>query len=113
MPFDPISWVIIGFVVGAFTATFWDEITEWASRALEAILRAIDLAATVTSDAVVSLVKQGTRIYKKVEITARNIYTKITQNHTKTEEVSRYDVPDEINDELDKKMKVKLLTRTT
>lgn len=113
MPLDPFSWAIIGFVVGALTANFWDEITEWASRALEVILRAIDITVTVTSDAVVYLVKQGTRIYKKVEVTARNIYTKVTQNHTKTEEVSPYDVPDEINDQLDRKEKIKLLTRTT
>lgn len=113
MPLDPISWIIIGFVAGALTATFWDEITEWASRALEAILRAIDLAVTVTSNGIVSLVKQSGRIYKKVEVVTRNIHDKVTKKHTKTEEISPYDVPDELEEELERKSKIKLLEQKT
>ena len=98
MPFDPISWAIIGFVVGALTATFWDEIREWATRGLQAILVTLVLAATVISDSVVYLVRQGSRIYKKLEVFSRNIYTNVTKRHEKMEEVSS--VPAEFDEQL-------------
>lgn len=113
MPFDPISWAIIGFVVGAFAGTFWDQITEWASQVLQLILGAIDLAVTVTSDAVVYLVKRGGRVYKTMEITSRNIYSGLTKLNEKSEEMSPYDVPDDVNQELNRKLKLKLLTKST
>jgi hypothetical protein len=110
---DPISWAIIGFVVGAFAGAFWDEITEWASQVLQLILGAIDLAVTVTSEAVVYLVKRGARVYKTMEVISRNIYSGLTKLNEKSEEISRYDIPDDVNQELDRKMKMKLLTRPT
>ena len=113
MPLDPISWAIIGFVVGVVAASFWDEITEWANRALESILRTIDLAVTVTSDAVVYLTKKGTRVYKKIEVYARNIYNDTTKRHTKKEEVSKDEIPDDINQKLQRKKKLKLMQQTT
>lgn len=64
---DPITWgiVIVGsFFTGVAVAVFWDEIKEWATRMLGYILDAINAALEVTSDAVVYLVKEGTRVYK-------------------------------------------------
>ena len=111
MPFDPISWAIIGFAVGALTATFWDDIRDWATRALQAILNLLDLAVTVMSDTVVYLVKQGTRVYKKIEVFSRNIYSNATKRHEKMEEVSS--VPAEFEKQLQTKSQIKLLQKTT
>lgn len=110
---DPISWAIIGFVAGALTATFWDQITEWAGQVLQLILGAIDLAVTVTSEAVVYLVKRGARVYKTMEIMSRNIYSGLTKLNKKSEEISPYDIPDDVNQELERKLKMKLLARPT
>ena len=113
MTIDPISWMIIGFVVGLATGYFWDEIKEWAARMLGYILDAIDRAINVISDAVVYLVKEGTRVYKRIEVHVRNIYSRKTELYYKQEEVSRGDIPDDINADLDRKMKIKLLQQST
>ncbi len=116
MPIDPISWVLIGLLVfdaGVIVAAFWDEIKAWASRMLGYILDAINWAVEVTSKAAVYLVKQGTRIYKRVEVYVRNIYSRRTRLDYRQEETSPYDVPDDINEELDRKMKIKLMEQST
>lgn len=109
MPFDPISWAIIGFVIGALTATFWDEITEWASQALEDVLKVVGLAFSVVANSVVYLLKKGHRVYKKIEVEFRNIFVNDTGVRCIEREISSYDVPDELNDEVNRRTKVKIL----
>ncbi len=116
MPIDPFTWAIIALYVfdaGLIVAAFWDEIKAWASRMLGYILDAINWAIEVTSDAVVYLVKKGTRVYKRVEVYVRNIYSRATRLNYREEETPRPDVPDDINEQLDEKMKVKLMTTPT
>ncbi|MFM6081884.1 MAG: hypothetical protein ACKPCI_25795 [Dolichospermum sp.] len=115
MPIDPISWAIIigSFIAGASVGYFWDEITEWANRMLGYILDSINRAIEVTSDAAVYLVREGSRVYKKVEVYVRNIHTLVTSIKQREEEISPYDLPDEINEQLNRKTKLKLMQQQT
>jgi len=106
---DPI-WIILVFIAGAAVGRFWKEIKEWANRALGYILDGINRATEVTSDAIVYLVKEGTRrIYKKMEVWVKDIYTKEIKPKYKEESISRSEVPDEIKAQLDQKEAVKLM----
>ncbi|WP_254172954.1 hypothetical protein [Planktothrix pseudagardhii] len=107
---DPITWAIIigSFLGGAAIGYFWDEIKAWASKVLGYILDGINYLIEVTSDAVVYLVKQGTRVYKRIEVYVRNIRTGGTRLEYRQEEISPYDLPDDINAELNRKMNNKL-----
>lgn len=107
MPFDPISWTIIGTIVGLFAVSFMDEIREWATRALEKIRNAIDRSVEVTSDAIVSIVKEGYRYYKKIKVYVMNIRTDVTKTITTTQESSN--PPEEIKTKLAKEKEEKLL----
>lgn len=115
MPIEPITWVIIiSSVFAGFTVGYlWDEIKEWASRMLGYILDAINYAIEVTSDALVYIVKEGTRIYKEIEVFSRNIYTGATTRHVKREEISPNQVPSEMDELLNEKMKVKIMQQQT
>ena len=117
MPIDPITWAIIGFAAGAFTGAtvgyFWDEIKEWASRMLGYILDAINYAVEVASDALVYIVKEGTRIYKEIEVFSRNIYTGATTRHVKREEIPPNQVPSDMNKQLEERMRLELMRRKT
>lgn len=116
MSIDPITWAIItvaAFSAGAAVGYFWDEIKEWASRMLGYILDAINYAIEVTSDALVYIVKEGTRIYKEIEVFSRNIYTGATTRHVKREEISPNQVPSEMEELLNERMKVKILQQQT
>lgn len=117
MPIDPITWAIIGFAAGAVTGAtvgyFWDEIKEWASRMLGYILDAINYAVEVTSDALVYIVKEGSRIYKEIEVFSRNIYTGATTRHVKREEISPHQVPSDMEEQLKAKSKVKIMQQKT
>jgi hypothetical protein len=115
MPIDPITWgIIIGsFFAGATVGYFWDEIKEWASRMLGYILDAINYAIEVTSDAVVYIVKEGTRIYREIEVFSRNIYTGATTRHVKRQETTRDQIPSDMNNQLDEKMRIKLIQQQT
>ena len=73
----------------------------------------INRAVEVTSDAIVYLVKKGKRIYKRVEVYARNIYDKTTRLLSDQEEIYPGDVPQELNDQLEYKTKVELGRRGT
>ena len=59
------------------------------------------------------LVKKGKRIYKRVEVYARNIYDKSTRLLSDQEEIYPGDVPQELNDQLEYKTKVELGRRGT
>jgi hypothetical protein len=113
MPIDPISWMIIGFLVGGAVGYFWDEIKEWATRVLGYILDAINYALEVTSDAITYLVQEGTRVYKRVEVYVRNVRTGGTRLEYRQEQISSYDIPDDLKAQLDRKQKLKLLQQST
>ncbi|NTW21613.1 MAG: hypothetical protein HGA42_19495 [Nostocales cyanobacterium W4_Combined_metabat2_030] len=110
MPIDPISWTIIigSFLAGAAVGYFWDEITAWATRVIGYLLDLINRAIEVTSDAIVYLVREGKRYYKKVEILARNIYTKVTSILSEKKEIYQGDIPEELNKQLEYKAKLEL-----
>jgi len=109
MPIDPISWLIIAAVAVTVAVEFWDEIKAWASQVLGRILDAINDAIEVASDGIVYLVKEGTRIYKRIEVFVRNVRSGGTRVEYRQEEISKYDIPDEILADLDKKQKLKLM----
>ncbi|TAG86216.1 MAG: hypothetical protein EAZ09_19595 [Oscillatoriales cyanobacterium] len=115
MPFDPITWTIIigSFLGGAAVGYFWDEISAWFTRVIGYILDQINRAIEVTSDAIVYLVKQGKRYYKRVEVFARNIYSKVTRLLSEQEEISQYDIPEDLNNQLEQKLKLELGRRGT
>jgi hypothetical protein len=108
MAIDPISLTLIFFLgaaAGGTAASFWKEIKAWAVRAIGYIIDTIDWAVEVTSDAYVYVVKEGTRIYKRSEVFVRNVITGGTRTEHRREEVSRYDLPDEVTAKLDRKEK--------
>lgn len=94
MPIDPISWIVIGFIIGAATGYFWDEIKAWFDRMLGYILDGINWAVEQASNAIAYLVKQGTRVYKKIEVVIRNLVTGKYFKRYKEEEISPYEVPE-------------------
>ncbi len=110
-----IDWIIIGasalagFGVGFTIGYFWDEIKAWAIRAIEYIIAQINRAITAISDAIVYLVKSGQRVYKRVEIFSRNIFTKVTKCLSDQEEVNINDLPEELKNQLDYDEKLKLM----
>ncbi|MDJ0615167.1 MAG: hypothetical protein QNJ63_00110 [Calothrix sp. MO_192.B10] len=113
MPIEPISWIIIGLFAGFAVGVFWDEIKAWATRVLGYILDAVNRAIEVTSDAIVYLVKQGTRIYKRIEVYVRNVNSGGTRIEYRQEEVSPYEIPDDIQAQLERKQKLKLIQQST
>lgn len=119
MPFDPISWAIIigsafaGGAVGGTVGYFWDEIKAWATRMLGYILDGINTAIEVTSDAVVYLVKEGTRVYQTMEVYVRNIRTGRTRIESRQREISRSEVPPDLDAQLEEKMRLKLMQQPT
>lgn len=112
---DPITLTIMvgSFLAGAAIGYFWDEILAWAERAVKAILDAINYAIEVTTKAIIYLVKQGRRYYKRAEVYARNIYTKITRLLSGQEEIAAEDIPEELSAELEYKTKVKIAQQAT
>ncbi|WP_066380063.1 hypothetical protein [Anabaena sp. CA = ATCC 33047] len=112
---DPITWVIVigSFVAGAFVATFWEEIKYWATVVLVRILDTIDKILEVTSDAIVYLVKEGNRVYQRMEVYVRNVRNGSTRLEYRQKEIARADVPADINAQLDKKMQLKLMQQGT
>ena len=115
MPIDPISWAIIigSALAGVTVGYFWDEIQEWASRMLGYILDAVNTAIEVTSDAIVYLVKEGGRVYQTMEVFVRNVRTGSTRLESRKQEIPRSKVPDDINAQLEAKMKLKLMQQAT
>jgi hypothetical protein len=108
-----IVWLLAGFAAGAAVGYFWDEIKEWATRALGYIFDAINWAIEVTSDAITYLVKQGNRIYKRIEVYVRNVYTGATRLEFRQQEISPHELPENIKDQLNTKQKLKLMQSET
>lgn len=110
---DPITWMIIGFLLGGVVAVFWDDIKEWASRVVDEILNIIDSLIEVTSDAITYLLKQGTRVYRRVEVYVRNVRTGGTKLEYRQEEISIDDIPEDLKNQLNERMKIKILQQVT
>lgn len=114
-----VVWQIVavfaGVVLGGLLITFWDEIKQWAEKVLGYVLDSINTAIEVTSDVFVYLVKKGTRYYKRLEVFVRNVRTNTTRPKVEEEEVSEYDLPDEVKEQLNARAdkKLKLLQRPT
>ncbi|MBU7581939.1 MAG: hypothetical protein KAF91_03365 [Nostoc sp. TH1S01] len=112
---DPISWAIIigSALAGAAVGYFWEDIKRWATQVLASILRTIDELIEVTSDAIVYLLEEGTRVYKRMEVYVRNVKTGATRREYRQQEVSRYDIPDELNEQLERKRQLKIMQQAT
>ena len=110
-----VGSVLAGAAAGATVAVFWDEIKAWASRALGYILDAINWALEVTSDAITSLMRRGTRYYVRTEVYARNISSGNYRNVYKEKEVPGVDVPDEFKQQIKNKTdgKLRMMQRRT
>ena len=50
----------------------------------------------------VYLIREGKRYYKRLEIHAKNIYSKMTKRLAEEEQISPYDIPEEIRELLHK-----------
>ena len=108
---DPLTLTLIiggSVVAGAAVGYFWEEIEAWAERAVKAILDAINSAIEVTSRAIIYLLKEGRRYYKRAEVYSRNIYNKKTRLLYKQEEIADVDIPEDVLKELDEKQKLKV-----
>lgn len=113
MPIDPFTWIILAAFVGCAVGYFWDEIKVWATRVIGYILDAIIFAIEVTSDAIVYLVKEGRRFYKRVEVFVRNTVSGSYRKEYRQQEVPEYDIPDELKEQLEVKSRVKVMQRAT
>lgn len=115
MAIDLLLWAILGGLAGFGLGYFWDEIKAWATRVIKKILDGINYAIEVTSKAIVYLVQEGLRYYKRVEIYVRNIRTGNTRLLSERQEISESEIPDEILDELTYKAhkKLKLMESNT
>ncbi|GBL10088.1 hypothetical protein MSj_01571 [Microcystis aeruginosa Sj] len=111
MPFDPISWAIIGFIVGGLTVAFWDEIVEWADRTFARILNSINKAINVVSDRVVYLVTGRSGVYeKKLAVYTQNINTgQYGQNIVSEIITDTSKIPDDVLAQLKKQREVRVL----
>lgn len=118
MPFDPISWIIILAIFGGGNAINYDwnrildEIKDWATRVVGDILDTINKALEVASDAIVYLLKKGNRYYKEVKVYVMNINTKKVKIVLEKEIIDS-EIPEDIRQELEKKMELKLMKMAT
>lgn len=99
---------LFGALAGATVAYFWDDIKEWASNAIRSILRRINQALNAVSDAIIYLSKQAGRIYKKIAFYSREIYSGVMRKHERAEEISSYDIPEEMLEQLNTRTEVLL-----
>ena len=115
MPIDPITWTIIGlsFFGGSAVGYFWDEITAWANHVVGYIIDTVNHAIEVTSDAIVYLVREGQRYYKLVEVYVMNVRTDEVRIESRKEEISKDQVPQEQDEQLKRKQKLKLMQYET
>ena len=108
---EPITMFLIGFTIGALTATFWDKIESWAKNALRAILRGINLSTHYVENAVYYLVKEGSQYVTKIAIAIRNITSDIGKIlDQKDKEVDLNNLPSDVQDKLRQKESVVLMS---
>ena len=98
----------IGGILGGIIVHFWEKIKEWASIALKHILRAIDWAVKVASDAVVFLVKRGYTYYKRLEVWVRDIYSGDIVPIYEEQPISIDEIPQDVLDQLKNRAEAKL-----
>lgn len=105
MPIDLASWVFITILVvnvlGVTATVFLDELKAWFERILDYILDSINQVIEKASNAIAYLVKEGIRVYKKIVVFVRNIVTGKYFKRYKEEEISPYDIPEELRSQLD------------
>ena len=108
---EPITMFIIGFTIGALTATFWDRIESWANNALRAIQRGIDSARYSITSAAYYLVKEGSRYLTKIAIALED-WTKDKNKYIEREdrEVDVNSLPDDVKAVLLQKGNVVLMS---
>jgi hypothetical protein len=102
------AWVIVGFLVGvAVGHYFWTRIEEWANRVLGSILDDINTAFQVASNALVSLVKEGTSGFvRRMVVYIRDIRDAVNNNtrvRYAEERISSSQIPAEFRDQLDER----------
>ena len=117
---EPITWIVViggTFLLGAAVGYFWDNIKTWLTRVTKNLLDAIDKAIDVLSDAMVFLVREGKRFYKRVEIYVRNKINKSTGKNRgilyEQEEIAEFDIPEDLKEQLDKQEKLQILRGST
>ena len=99
MVLDPFTWVVLISV--ALTATvFWDDIKKWANKAYKSLLRGIDRAVTIVSDAIIYLYEEGGKIYERIEVFLENTYNEITTRNTKSNRIPSSNVPSEFRNKV-------------
>ena len=106
-----IEWAIVfalGAATGATVVVFWDKIKSWASKVWYLIVDAINIAIEVASSALVYLIEKGGSFYKEVRVYVMN-KTGGIRLESRRQEVSRYEVPDEIRRELERKREVMMM----
>ncbi|MGB3511055.1 MAG: hypothetical protein WBA93_17845 [Microcoleaceae cyanobacterium] len=104
---------LLGFGGGVAVGYFWDEIKAWANRVIGYIVDAINYAIEVTSDAIVYLVREGQRYYKKVEVYVMDVDTGKTRIESRQEQIQENKIPSEHLDTLQYKANLKLMQRAT
>lgn len=112
-------WIVLPFitgaVVGGFVIHFWDKIKQWAENLLGYVIAGIDTALEVISDALIYIVKQGARYYKRFQVYKQNIKTKRMESYIEQKEILSDDIPDELKEQLDERVdnKLKIMQHTT
>jgi hypothetical protein len=94
---------IAGFGAGFAVGYFWDDIKAWVIRAIKYIIDQINRAINAIADAIVSLVKVGQRVYRRVEVFTMNIFSKAIKRFSEQEEVLLDDIPEDLRRELEYK----------
>ncbi len=120
MPIEPITWVVViggTFLLGAAVGYFWDDIKAWLTRVTKNLLDSIDKTIDVLSEAIVYLVRENKRFYKRVEIYVRNKINKSTGKNRgilyEQEEIPEFDVPEDMKEPLYELGKIQILRGTT
>lgn len=113
MPIDIILWAVAAGIAGFAVGYFWDEIKAWATQAVRAILNGINWAVEVTSDALTYLVRQGTRIYKKVEVYVKNVASGGIRREYRQELIPETEIPGDILSQLNAKGQLLMMRTST
>ncbi|NEQ72264.1 MAG: hypothetical protein F6K23_03735 [Okeania sp. SIO2C9] len=113
---EPITWaVVIGgtFLLGAAVGHFWDDIKAWLTRVTKNLLDSIDKTIDVLSEAMVYLVKENKRFYKRVEIYVRNKINKNRGILYEQKEIAEIDIPEDMKEPLYEQEKLQILRGST
>ncbi|NMG22698.1 hypothetical protein [Brasilonema bromeliae] len=99
MPLDPISWLIIGAIIGAGTVVFWDRIKDWATRVMGFLLDQMNKLVEFLVGGVVFLIKEGKKYYKKLYLYTRDKESqKPYRRESDKVEIKEADIPSDLRD---------------